>query len=199
MAIDVPVEKVFNNASFRTDQLVNYIDNQFSYKSKNSSTIVWQNIKATRNKPELLFPIYQDNELIINNNITLKIPTAFKQLESILLEGKYILELNDDWDEEGSVGYTIESWKAAAQFIINFNKWLKGVFLEVFYLPKMSHGPKGTIDVIWHEDNFRLFVNIDYANNKGTFYSDTQQKQFSEGEFLLNDFKFQMLPMPFKS
>lgn len=203
MTTDVPVEKVFIYENFKTNQEASNSYSQYSFKStlrnKTSSLSDWQAIKkSTWIKPELEVQTTQYHSLIINDNITLKIPTTNKELESILIEGKYILDLKDNWDDEGSVGYTIESWRAAAHFIINFNRWIKGIFSGSLHLPKMHHGPKGTIDVIWHEDNFRLFVNIDIINNKGTFYSDTPKKQFSEGEFLLNDFKFQLLPIPFK-
>jgi hypothetical protein len=203
MTIDAPVEKVFIYENFKTNHATNNSDKQYSFKStisnKHSSLSDWQEIKkATWIKPELEVHTNQYNTLFINDDISLKIPITNKELESVLLEGTYILELKDDWDDEGSVGYTLESWKAGAYFIINFNKWIKGIFSGSLHLPKMHHGPKGTIDIAWHEDNFRLFVNIDFDNNKGTFYSDTPKKQFSEGEFVLNDFKFHFLPIPFK-
>ncbi|WP_299124172.1 hypothetical protein [uncultured Tenacibaculum sp.] len=137
--------------------------------------------------------------LLINNNITLKIPYAIRELESVFLEGKYILDLKDDWDDEGAIGYTEQSWESGASFIIDFYKWLLSVFSGDLYFPMMHHGPKGTIDIAWDEDDFRLFINLDFINNKGSFYSDTPNKQYSEGDFLLNDFKFKMIPFPLKN
>lgn len=203
MTTDTPTEKVYIYGNFRGNQATHNSDEQYSFKStnlyKHPSVSDWQTIKkATWIKPELDEQTSQYNTLVISSDISLKIPIANKELESVFVEGKYILDLKDDWDDEGAIGYTSESWKSAANFIINFNRWIKGIFSGSLHLPKMHHGPKGTIDVVWNEDNFRLFVNIDCINNKGTFYSDTPKKQFSEGEFLLNDFKFQLLPLPFK-
>lgn len=203
MTTDNPRGKVYIYGNLKENQATHNSDEQYSFKSiipsKHSSVSDWQTIKkATWIKPELDEQTSQSNTLVINDDISLKIPTGNKELESVFIEGKYILDMKDDWDDEGAIGYTSESWRAAAHFIINFNRWLKGIFSGSLHLPKMHHGPKGTIDVIWNEDNFRLFINIDFNNKKGTFYSDTPKKQFSEGEFLLNDFKFQLLPLPFK-
>lgn len=202
MTIDSKLDDRFLSDNFKTINLIHYNVNHHSFKSdiKNERLYSdnWQKLtKSTWKKKEIeVDPQY--NMLFINDDISLKIPTTNKELESVLIKGKYILDLKDNWDEEGSVGYTIESWKSAAKFIINFNRWIKGIFAGSLHLPKMHHGPKGTIDVVWHEDNFRLFVNIDYANNKGTFYSDSPNTQVAEGEFLLNDFKFNFFPLPFK-
>ncbi|ESU22911.1 hypothetical protein FSS13T_25240 [Flavobacterium saliperosum S13] len=197
MTADVPVEKVYTLKN--RDEQYSIKSTVFSPKQSLWNEPDWQTIKkATWIKPQLETHTHQDITLAVNSTISLKIPFANKELESVFLEGKYILELKDDWDDEGAIGYTEQSWKSAADFIVNYNKWLRGIFSGSLHLPKMHHGPKGTIDVVWNEDNFRLFVNIDYYNNKGTFYSDTPKKQYSEGEFLLDDFKFQMLPLPFK-
>lgn len=198
MTADCPIEKVYK---FQNR------DEHYGFKSTMSSrkhSLLlnepdWQTIKkATWIKPKLESHATPYNTVVINSTINLKIPVINKELENVFLEAKYILDLKDDWDDEGAIGYTQESWKSAANFVINFNKWLRGISSGSLHLPKMHHGPKGTIDIVWNEDNFRLFVNIDYDNNKGTFYSDTPKKQYSEGEFLLDDFKFQMLPFPFK-
>ncbi|MFY7667087.1 hypothetical protein [Flavobacterium sp.] len=204
MATDATnIEKVYMYQNFRESQSSNIAEDDYSYKSISSSNhpslIDWQSIKKTTwIKSAAEEKIAQDYILSVNDEVDLKIPIVNKELENIFIEGKYILDLKDNWDDEGAVGYTIESWKAAANFIISFNRWLRGIFSGSLHLPKMHHGPSGTIDVIWNEDNFRLFVNIDFKNNTGTFYSDSPKKQFSEGEFLLNDLKFQLLPLPFK-
>lgn len=203
MNTHISIEKVSLVRNSKSNQQSENIDNKVGIKSiarnKALSYSDWRAIKkVVWNSPETQIQTSQNHLLFINDNITLNIPTSIRELENVFTEGKYILNLKDDWDDDGSVGYTQESWEAASHFIINFNKWVKGIFSGSLYLPKMSHGPKGTIDIIWQEDNFRLFVNVDFVNNKGTFYSDTPKKQFSEGEFQLDEIKFELLPIPLK-
>nr|WP_294860556.1 hypothetical protein [uncultured Fluviicola sp.] len=194
------------NQNFRRTSAVQKINDTYNYKStvyspKHSPSSDWQTIdKSTWIKPHRdTETISADFSLFISNELELKIPHGDVELQNIFIEAKYILKLEDNWDDEGALSYNIESWKSAANFIIHFYKWLRMIFSGSLHLPKMYHGPKGTIDVVWYDDNFRLFVNIDHINNKGSFYSDTPKRQYTEGEFVLNDFKFQMLPLPIKS
>lgn len=216
MTVSAPVEKVFYE-NYETNHMFQIYTEQYSFRSPTmrsrgriqlapSRELVpsresnnWQTIKKVSwIKPPHERHSSQYYNLAINDTLILKIPVLNKELEHVFLEAKYILDLKEDWDDEGAVGYTQESWEAAANFLIGFNKWLKNIFSGGLYLPKIYHGPKGTIDIVWNENDFRLFLNIDYINTKGTFYSDTPKKQYSEGEFLLNDLKFQMLPLPLR-
>lgn len=147
-------------------------------------------------KPE--FRLKKHKRLIINENITLEIPIGLDKVNQVFVDAKYILNLEDDWDENGGLVYEEEVWKKAAEFLITYFKWIKTIYDGNLYMPKMYHGPNGTIDFVWDELNYRLFINLDCIENKGNFFSDSPNNQYSEGEFGIDDVKFNLLPLPIK-
>ncbi len=99
-----------------------------------------------------------------------------KELEHlipIIEKSKRMLELDDDWDDEGSIGYTQETWDKSIQFLIDYNMWYLKIYNRLLEVPKIYIGPKGGIDIIWENTN-TLFIylnkevtRIDYYFTKG--------------------------------
>jgi len=123
---------------------------------------------------------------------------TLEYLKPVLEKAKYILELSDNWDDEGAQGYTKQSLDAASDFLLNYYNWLNSKHTGEFYLPNMFHGPNGTIDLDWREDEIRLLINIDLNKNTGSFYADTPNNQSTEGTFKLNNINFNLIPTPVK-
>jgi len=120
----------------------------------------------------------------VKNGYEIKLPISLvKLLENQIKESMYILDLKDNWDGENSKAYNFENWLAGVQFTIDFYLWLTKIYNGKFYIPKIYHGPNGSIDIMWRENDFRLFINIDALNDSGSYYSDKSTAQFSEGQF----------------
>lgn len=208
MVADIPYSNVidhkkdmYSSNEFDTYQYVNNLRSQI-YKRKSiprdcfrdRSTIIkssWENNR----KANYLRP--KTEILKLNEELEFELTSETFELKKVILDSKYILDLGDNWDDEGSIGYSSVSLKSSIKFLLDFNIWIKKLYDAKLYLPSINHGPKGSIDLIWMEDDFRLFINIDYFNNKGNFYSDSLN-QYCEGEFPLNNIKFNLLPLPIK-
>lgn len=71
-----------------------------------------------------------------------------------------ILELKDDWDEEGSPGYKESTWNRAAEFV----KEVASAFHQRFGIrvdpPRILPGPEGSIDIHWKTLERELLINI---------------------------------------
>jgi len=121
-------------------------------------------------------------------------------LTHALKKSQYILDLKDNWDDEGSVGYNLQVWEVSLKFVINYAEWLYKNFNVEMYIPKIYHGPNGSIDIIWEEESFRLFININANFKSANFFSDLNRQfnQVTEGCFQLENFNYQLLPLPFK-
>lgn len=86
------------------------------------------------------------------------------QSDSILAEAIHssrgILELKDDWDEEGSPGYKESTWNRAAEFV----KEVASAFHQRFGVrvdpPRILPGPEGSIDIHWKTPERELLINI---------------------------------------
>jgi len=63
------------------------------------------------------------------------------ELEKEIERSEYILELDDDWDEEGACKYKPETWQRAVDYLKGYLHWMRkknGIDIDV---PKISHGP----------------------------------------------------------
>jgi hypothetical protein len=73
---------------------------------------------------------------------------------------RYILDLEDDWDEEGSTGYGEATWRAAVQIVVESANAYWHSTRKVAPLPAIASGPDGSIDVTWIVGTRNLLVNI---------------------------------------
>ncbi len=126
------------------------------------------------------------------------IGTIPKQLSYLLLEienSKYMLDFKDNWDEEGSKKYEETVWVSAVGFLLNYAKTLFYDRAIEIKSPKIYHGPKGSIDIIWDGITSRMVINISKDGKEGMFYADNYKDQFIEGSFKTKQFNSFLLPI----
>ena len=74
---------------------------------------------------------------------------------------RYILDLEDDWDEEGSPRFQKTTWKRATDFVLqvvsSFRRQPGGFWVEP---PRILPGPKGSIDIHWKTSKRELLINV---------------------------------------
>ncbi len=104
------------------------------------------------------------------------------KLESIISESGRILELRDNFDGEGSSGYSKATWNRAVEFLkIQWSEYLKREG-EAMPAPSILPGPEGSVDIYWEEADFELLVNIPTDPDKlVSFYGDNHGKEKIEG------------------
>jgi len=73
---------------------------------------------------------------------------------------RWILNLNDDWDEKGSSGYEQTTWQRACDFLLLQAKFARETHKRNLPAPRILPGPDGSIDVHWKMPQFELLVNI---------------------------------------
>ncbi|MFP3940124.1 MAG: hypothetical protein ACLF0P_07450 [Thermoanaerobaculia bacterium] len=97
---------------------------------------------------------------------------------------RQITELRDDWDGEGSAGYSVETWQRATDYLrrIALSCWEE--FRVAIPPPWITPGPEGSIDLHWQAETYELLVNIPGAPEEATFYGDHQNGMFIEGRFM---------------
>ncbi|MBS1808685.1 MAG: hypothetical protein JST84_10880 [Acidobacteria bacterium] len=83
------------------------------------------------------------------------------RLKEAIERSRYILDLEDDWDEEGSPGFQETTWKRATDFIlqvaISFRQQPHGFWIEP---PRILPGPKGSLDIHWKTSKRELLINV---------------------------------------
>jgi len=72
---------------------------------------------------------------------------------------KYI-EYEDDWDGEGSKGYTKETLERTKAFIIDCYNDINADHSEYLSVPKILPGPFGSFDILWENEHFEALINV---------------------------------------
>lgn len=123
-----------------------------------------------------------------------ELPIQLKDIADVIEESKYMLSFKDNWDDEGSVGYKKVTWIRACKFIANYSKWIFEKTELIMDLPKISHGPEGSIDIYWKNDEYRLLINIpESPTSPFSIYGDDYNSNKIKGTFDLSQFNYGML------
>jgi len=97
-------------------------------------------------------------------------------------DSRSILEMKDNWDEEGSPGYTEATWNRAVQFIRENVRRLwqfKGAWVAP---PRILPGPDGSIDIHWKLSKCELLINIPLdPEEPANYYGDAGAKDLIKG------------------
>ncbi len=75
-------------------------------------------------------------------------------------ESRKLMDLPDNWDDEGSPPYSERTWRRATEFLRNHALWLWERHETVLEVPQILPGPNGGIDLYWKNENAELLLNI---------------------------------------
>jgi len=85
-----------------------------------------------------------------------------------------IAELEDDWDGEGSPGYSSGTLNRALEFLMRNI----GVLAPP---PQINPGDKGSIDLYWEDENRYLLINFPPGNEEPSYYGEDQSGSTTGG------------------
>lgn len=120
------------------------------------------------------------------NDTDIELPFEIK--ESIKAS-EQLLNLNDDWDGEGSAGYLASTLNRAVTFLTdNAVKYWKNSFVWVS-TPEICPGPDGSIDLLWKLADRELLINIPVDENQpATYYGDdSKNNNITKGKLNLTE------------
>ena len=102
--------------------------------------------------------------------------------EKAIKDSRHLLDLEDDWDGEGSPAYTEATWKRATDFLrANANK-LRSLLDRQTPVPDISPGPYGSIDLHWQTQTRELLVSIPVEPEQPAgYYGDDHGKNRIKG------------------
>jgi hypothetical protein len=110
-----------------------------------------------------------------------------RALERAIAESSYIYSIKDNFDGEGTPGYSRETWDRATTFLREFAQRCATECGCAISAPVIGPGPNGSIDIIWKENDYRLLLNIPAEPSAdASFYGDDRGRARVEGEFKLS-------------
>lgn len=113
--------------------------------------------------------------------------SALESIRDTIEASRYILELAEDYDGEGSRPYRCETWDRSARFVYQLAMTLyeeHGVLLEP---PRIEPGPEGSIDIHWKTPSYELLINVpEGSEEEAQFYGDDYARRVIKGRFPLS-------------
>jgi hypothetical protein len=131
---------------------------------------------------QIIINLFADRAKELESTINLnqaykKLPIHLSHIKDAIDKSEYIYSLSEDWDGEGSVGYKKATWLRAVNFISNYAFETFDSEFTIITSPLIYEGPKGSIDIIWENENFRLGINVPEDENiPVSYYSDNRGK-----------------------
>jgi hypothetical protein len=105
-----------------------------------------------------------------------------KAVYEAIEKSKYLLDLKENWDDNGAVGYDFDVWQKAVLFVSKLATRIYKSYGQIIKTPRIYHGPNGSIDIYWENESFNLLINIP-KTGLGIFYGDNYKDNKSEGSF----------------
>jgi hypothetical protein len=123
-----------------------------------------------------------------------KLPTAFPFLVNLLNRSKKILDLKENWDDNGSEIILESTLASACSFLLEYAEAINKKYGYTIDEPKIYPNAYGSIDIYWDMDSYEFLVNIEKGGISATYYADNKQIQKTEGVFNPHGFDINLLP-----
>ena len=91
---------------------------------------------------------------------------SMRPFEDAISSSHKILDIEDDWDSDGSPGYSERTWQRATSFVRNIARsFLNTSATASIEPPSISPGPDGSIDVRWVSAKRTVLINFPADEN----------------------------------
>jgi hypothetical protein len=141
--------------------------------------------------------IKSEDDLKVERNISIELfettvvfPPQLKNIADEICDSLFIVDLQDDWDNEGAVAINKELYRDSIQFLIDYSLALFNIHNVVIEAPEINPCRDGTIDISWKTGNVRLLLNfrLNNGHSKALFYRDHYNNEKSnKGELALDE------------
>jgi len=107
-----------------------------------------------------------------------------RDIANAIEESKYILEIEADFDDEGSQGCQFSTWEKAINFLVKYSQWALKSFNYIIDRPKIYDGPDSSVDILWKTESYRLLINFPQETTQpASFYGDDRAMNKIKGTF----------------
>ena len=117
----------------------------------------------------VLIPLQQE----LKGNKMKNADTYNSQLDELIEQSKYMLALEEGWDEEDALPIGKAIWENATSFLRAYAGYIHQHYEIQLELPEINPLRDGSIDLEWRTSSGRLLINFDKENpREASFYGD---------------------------
>jgi hypothetical protein len=104
-------------------------------------------------------------------SISTRIPQKLKHIELSINNAQSILNLAENWDDEGALKVSKNVHSSAILFLKKYALFLLNDLKTVISAPDINPVKDGSIDLEWHTPNARMLINVNNSGKIG-YYGD---------------------------
>jgi hypothetical protein len=98
--------------------------------------------------------------------------TFNSKIEELIENSRYILQLEEGWDEENALAIDKSIWETATNFLRLYGSYFTETFLSPMELPEINPTRNNSIDLEWRTEKGRLLINFSNQSDLATYYGD---------------------------
>jgi hypothetical protein len=109
----------------------------------------------------------------VERSVTLstKIPQKLKHIELSISNAQSILNLTDNWDDDGALKVPVNVYNNAILFLKKYVLVILNDLKTVISAPEINPVKDGSIDLEWHTPQARMLINVK-KDEKIAYYGD---------------------------
>ena len=109
-------------------------------------------------------------------------PPNLHEIQAALQEARTMSSWGDNWDGQGSPGYSKATLERAAAFLVQSTRELWQRHQRVVPVPQIEPGPDGSVDFHWQAGDRELLLNLPSDPNEMVdFYGDSSAGESIKG------------------
>ncbi len=89
-----------------------------------------------------------------------RVPAELTALAQSIRQSRWMLELEPDWDGQGSPPYSSDTWDRAATLLLTGAVDYLGHHHQTIPIPAFDNGPEGSIDIFWDFPDGQVLLNV---------------------------------------
>lgn len=196
MAIDCPTYNYENIYIDKECQYVDFINNKKDKKTKLDSFNIFE-VKYSDIEPHISFEVKKKTLQYKYDECFLEINTELSYLEKSFIDSEYIIQLEDNWDDEGASKYDLQTWYKSLNFVNNYANTLFLDFNKKIIPPKIYHGPSGSIDILFETENYTLLINILKKGIYAEYFGKDKLNNTTKGTITVDKMNKSLIPLAF--
>ena len=163
-----------------------------SWNKRQPSIEIWG--KEPRNHVEEDWFAFRQPQSAIREILRFRPPKGQSAIRDVVAQSKWIIDLPEDFDGEGSPRYSRDAWNRAVTFLERYAKWFRETQGEEIPIPEIDPGPNGSIDIHWKSKDFELLLNIPSdPSAPAEFYGDDYGAGKFQGTFNPASYNFGLI------
>lgn len=116
------------------------------------------------------------------------LPAPLKRIREAIAKSRKMLNLSENWDEDGAKPIDLPTWERAASFLSRYAKRIWDRNGRVLDVPDITPSVDGSVDIHWDKPSYEILIVIpSEVGAMASFYGDDRSRAFIKGEFAVED------------